>query len=469
MKTKLCIIIVFIFKLQITQAITHKSFLQYMPTTLDPLAINETNGQFVANNTYDGLVEWDPNEGIIPKIAESWIFENNNKTVIFNLRRDYRFCDGSILTSEDVINNFQLLISNKNLKIHFNIIAKVEKINDYSIKIVLRTPSPYFIHLLAATPAKIVKRKNNLILSAGQFCVIEKNKKHISLALNIFYPRRTGNIDKISFTVLTSTELLNHVSHKSIDDYILHPTAKPSAGYEIYIQNMWATWGIAFNMKNSKITRECRTEIINSLSSKEFIKFFPGNLIANGFLAPNAIGNKPDTDKDSKLFRRLNKKNKQTIIIKIPNEMDQRDLVKKWIETKENENCKIKTQLVDFVKIIEQIDGKNPGNFLLSFNTEYPDPLFLVRSLKKNAPMNYFNYNDEVLEKLIKEADEAPDTIKKSEILAKINSFINNKSIFVPLMHVIQHAGYRNCIKNIKFSPVGEGYFLIRDAINLCQ
>jgi peptide/nickel transport system substrate-binding protein len=56
----------------------------------------------VSSNIFNKLVYLDTNLQIQPELAESWSFEDDGKTAVFNLRKGVTFHDGTPLTSADV-------------------------------------------------------------------------------------------------------------------------------------------------------------------------------------------------------------------------------------------------------------------------------------------------------------------------------------------------------------------------------
>lgn len=70
--------------------------------TMDPQIQWDTDSATVYRNLFDNLVTRDKTGKIIPQVATAWRFENDT-TVVFDLRSDILFHDGSRLTPEDVV------------------------------------------------------------------------------------------------------------------------------------------------------------------------------------------------------------------------------------------------------------------------------------------------------------------------------------------------------------------------------
>ncbi len=70
--------------------------------TLDPQQQWDTDSYSVYRNMFDNLVTRDVSGKIVPQVATSWHYTNPT-TVVFDLRSDIHFQDGSLLTPEDVV------------------------------------------------------------------------------------------------------------------------------------------------------------------------------------------------------------------------------------------------------------------------------------------------------------------------------------------------------------------------------
>ena len=71
------------------------------PSTLDPQIQWNPDSYYVYRNIFDNLVTRDDKGDIIPQIATSWRSLSNTE-ILFTLRSDVTFHDGSKLTAEDV-------------------------------------------------------------------------------------------------------------------------------------------------------------------------------------------------------------------------------------------------------------------------------------------------------------------------------------------------------------------------------
>ncbi|MBC7098838.1 ABC transporter substrate-binding protein [Candidatus Bipolaricaulota bacterium] len=135
----------------------------FEPSSIDPHAITEWAGMWVADNTYETLVRYGTavdEEGkivgtteIIPWLAESWEVSPNGMVYTFYLRKGVKFHDGTDFNAYAV----QYSI-NRMLKMNMGPARTIREyidtestvvVDDYTVEISLRQPCPFFLRLLA--------------------------------------------------------------------------------------------------------------------------------------------------------------------------------------------------------------------------------------------------------------------------------------------------------------------------------
>ncbi|MEW6045864.1 MAG: ABC transporter substrate-binding protein [Bacillota bacterium] len=125
--------------------------------TFDPADYRDRDTETVLRNMFDGLVTRTPDGEVVPEIAESWE-QPDPTTYVFKLRRGIRFHNGEALTADDVVFTFERILSPTGLDGRpsprrglLGPLSKVEKLDDYTVKMVLDNPFPAFLQLLVHT------------------------------------------------------------------------------------------------------------------------------------------------------------------------------------------------------------------------------------------------------------------------------------------------------------------------------
>ena len=80
-------------------------------STLHPHKIDDGVSWRVSNDIYEGLVEYDHNSNIVLSGAESYTVSEDNKTYIFNLRKDAKWSNGDDVTADDYVFSLRLCVN----------------------------------------------------------------------------------------------------------------------------------------------------------------------------------------------------------------------------------------------------------------------------------------------------------------------------------------------------------------------
>jgi oligopeptide transport system substrate-binding protein len=80
------------------------------PASLDPAAQGDIGSAVVTAQLYESLTAFDPDLVLRPALAESWAIEDGGRRVVFALREDATFSDGTSLTASDVVRSWLRVI-----------------------------------------------------------------------------------------------------------------------------------------------------------------------------------------------------------------------------------------------------------------------------------------------------------------------------------------------------------------------
>lgn len=127
--------------------------------TFDPSRMTDTASLSVANQIYDGLLEFGPHFDIQPALAETWETSADGKTLTFKLRKNVRFHDGSPLSAEDCVASFRRLLSPTSLVAkHYDLIESVDASGPHTFVIRLKNKFPPFAAVLAGEQQKFFQK-----------------------------------------------------------------------------------------------------------------------------------------------------------------------------------------------------------------------------------------------------------------------------------------------------------------------
>ncbi len=192
-------------------------------TTLDPGDSDDGETNQRLDNIFEGLVQFKPGTvEIEPCLATSWEISEDGKEILFHLRKDVLFHDGTPFNADAVIFSFARMYDKKH-PFHsygkwsywdwcFSDIDRVEKVDDFSVKIILKNINASIMISLVMTTVCIVSPDNHEKLGedaskhpcgTGPFKFVEWIKDdQITLMANKNYWREIPKIDKLIFKVI---------------------------------------------------------------------------------------------------------------------------------------------------------------------------------------------------------------------------------------------------------------------------
>jgi ABC-type transport system substrate-binding protein len=253
-----------------------------VPTTGGIPDNGSEGGRFAGYTIYDALVNWDFTKvdapaDLTPGLATEWhIDPANNKRWIFTLREGVRFHDGSAMTADDIIWNFDRHL-NKNAKqydqaqaasygSYTGMIDAYEKIDDKHIALITKTPFsmlPYQIsRVFIVSPRQYDKVGNWVAFQAnpsgtGPFKVVKVTRQtSIELVRNDDYwdEGRIPKVEKMTLLPIPDANTRVAALRSGQVDWIEFPMpdsipSLEAAGFKVVTKPYLHIWSWRFNMK----------------------------------------------------------------------------------------------------------------------------------------------------------------------------------------------------------------------------
>jgi len=190
---------------------------------LDPADVTDGESIQRMDNIFEGLVEYEEGSVLIqPCLATSWEPSADGTEIVFNLRKGVKFHDGTDFNADAVVFSFARQYDT-NHPFHqygqwaywgwmFGDVEKMEKIDDYTVKFVLKRANASIMTSLAmftvciVSPTNAEKYKEDAFKNpsgTGPFKFVEWVKDdHITLEANENYWRERAKLDKLIFKVI---------------------------------------------------------------------------------------------------------------------------------------------------------------------------------------------------------------------------------------------------------------------------
>ncbi len=179
--------------------------------TLDPRLANDTTARRVIEQVYDGLVELDPQLRPLPALAESWT-QVSPTVVLFKLRKNVRFHDGTPLSADDVVFTYQTLLDpafRAPFRGLFTPISKIEAVDPDTVRVTLSAPyGPLFKYLdLGIVSKKAVERLGadyaNRPIGTGPYKFVSwQRNSRITLEANPTYWKGPPKLGQVIFNII---------------------------------------------------------------------------------------------------------------------------------------------------------------------------------------------------------------------------------------------------------------------------
>lgn len=133
-----------------------------VPEKLTPLISSDLYSQYVQAAVLDTLCTYDPDTlGWLPSLAEAWRIAPDQKTIDFRLRRGATFSDGEPVTADDVVFTIEWTkneqVEAPRSRVYLDKLAKVEKLDDYTVRFVFK--EPYFKSFETAALTQVLSKK----------------------------------------------------------------------------------------------------------------------------------------------------------------------------------------------------------------------------------------------------------------------------------------------------------------------
>jgi peptide/nickel transport system substrate-binding protein len=126
----------------------------------DPALVSSDTEVLVAAHVYDYLVDVDPQNRLVPRLAKEWKTSEDGLTYTFTLQEGVAFQDGAPLTAQDVVWTFNRLRDPANdfpTKDLYSKIVDIQANGDLEVIFTLNQTNPFFLYDLSDNHALVMK------------------------------------------------------------------------------------------------------------------------------------------------------------------------------------------------------------------------------------------------------------------------------------------------------------------------
>ncbi len=427
------------------------------PLSLASWRIRDGASTVIGNQTHRSLLKIDPITGLVkPNAASSFSVSIKKKQLMFKLRSDLKFHDGSPLDCLTTKKSFERLVKNsETASLKFPINTKFQCQDDKTLIIQLDRMHSLILEQLASPAASIAK--NNGLIGLGPFRLVRQSKQQIELervykknpqtlifkiapAADLVEQFNLGKVHDILYLgLLSSPESLSVKNCKQISG--LSPTS-------FWINLNTRSWGLD-KRSIRKAVHSLLTDAVQSLNL--FEKEVPSHsLIPFGISGRRAIAS--SNDRASLLAVVFNHAKKYGHLHLTVRDVQFReydwqqltqyvDPMQQWIDI----------EILDSRTFFERYYTTTLSVFLIGANASRNDPFEVLSFFRKSDPVNPSGIKVDVVDRLQDLASKEIDRNTYLRLAHNAEEWVINEGYAVPLFS----KRFRGCT-----SPYLTGYSL---------
>ncbi len=485
------------------------------PTTLDPALTTDSTSYDIVLKIFGGLMRLtdDPNNPIIPDLAESFTVSQDGTVYRFKLRENLVFSDGSPVTAFDfkwsweraalpetgstVVKEFLGDIVGVNDIIEGNATSAegITVIDDNTLEVQIDGPKPYFIAKLTY-PVTFVVSEDNIEeggetwtddpVGTGPF-ILKDYEIGVSMVLarNDNYWDTSAFLDEVHFNLAGGSAMAMYENDE------IHVSGIPASAYErvtdpneplsqdvVDVPPEFFTFYIGFNVEQEPFDDVHFRRALNYAVDKEIIaEAVLNNRVrpAYGPIPPGFIGFNPgleglrfDLDKAQEelaMSKYADPESRPRIILTTSGTGGSPPV---WLQAvadmwDRNLGVQVEFQEVEWATFLQEVDNYRLQSFSLAWSPDYPDPHTFVDVLfRSDSTINQTQYSNAEVDALLDQATTEPDPARRVQLYQEAEQIIVDEAAWVPMWWGTEgKILVKQNVNNFRISPLGS--FTLKD------
>jgi peptide/nickel transport system substrate-binding protein/oligopeptide transport system substrate-binding protein len=477
--------------------------------TFDPAFLTDVYATSIAQQIFDGLVQFDANLNVVPSIAKSWEASRDGLVWTFHLRQGVKFHHGREVHADDFVYTFTRILDPRTAsprawlfervqgaeKFRAGVAERVEglqALDAYTLQITLSQPYAPFITLLGMAQAQVVPREEVQRLGAefgrrpigtGPFRFVNwVAGEEIALEANEAYYDGRPFLDRLHYRIIKNyQDILAEFAKGALEEVDLTLTSQEGTPlsrdprFRFVRKPLLTTAFLWLNMSQGPLSKsEVRQAINHAIDREAMIDTIRQNrhVQARGILplgmpgySPDLAGYGYDLSRARQLLAEagypegkdlppleLWTSSKNTAVLQ-EQEAIKRDL----------ERLGIRVELFtaeNWEQYKTEVLGKRPGAMCrYSWFADFPDPdNFLFSLFHSQSPDNYANYSNPTVDHLLEQARSEGDYLKRIELYRQAEVLIMADAPVVNLMYYTGEYLFQPYVQGIELNALGARY-----------
>jgi oligopeptide transport system substrate-binding protein len=483
------------------------------PETLDPAKINDIYSRSVAQQIFDGLVQFDQTLTIKPSLAEFWRASRDGLTWTFDLRKGVKFHHGREVTADDVVYSITRILDPKTrsgaAELFLSLkgaqdfregrakaIAGLAAVSRHTIEMTLDRAQAPFVAALAVGHAKILPK--DLLEAQGEafgakpvgtgpfrFAHWDRGRE-IALVANPSYFEGPSKLTRLTYRIFPGEPrdlMYDEFLKGNLEDSPVPRRADRRAlaadTSHIYVRRpMISVRFYAFNTRMKPLDdRRVRQAIVHAVDREAITEsvYLGQYAFARGILPPGTLGFNPklagyayDPAKARALLAEAGYSGGRKLptlaiwsSVKRPDIVREHEQIKQWLEAVGiSVEIHYLTDWPKFVKLLEE--GKLPIH-LHAWYADVPDPdNFLTKLFHSRSSRNFFGYSNPTVDALLTSAQSAADLGRRVEQYRRAEQVILDDAPLMPVFHHTYERLFQPYVRSVEVNGLGDPYIPFR-------
>jgi peptide/nickel transport system substrate-binding protein/oligopeptide transport system substrate-binding protein len=484
----------------------HKS-LRAEPLTFDPAFLTDTYATSVAQQLFDGLVQFDANLNVVPCIAKSWEASRDGLVWIFHLRQGVKFHHGREVHADDFVYTFTRILDPRTASPRAWLFERVQgaakfrageaerieglqALDAYTLQITLSQPYAPFINLLGKSQAQVLPREEVQRLGAefgrrpigtGPFRFVHwVAGEEITLEANEAYFEGRPFLDRLHYRVMPNhKEILAEFAKGALEDVDLRGQENTPLSHDPRFHSvrkpLLATVFLWLDMRRGPLSNRQVRQAINYGINREAISSGirqNRHVQARGILPLGMPGYNPDltgyTYDPARAQQLLAEagylEGKELAPLELWTGVTTAAVLQEHETIKQDlERLGIRVELFtaeNWKQYRAAVVGKRPGAlYRYAWNADFPDPdNFLFPLFHSQGPENHAHYNNPKVDRLLEQARSEGDYLKRIELYRQAEAMIMEDAPVVNLVYYTFTALFQPYVQGIELNALGEPY-----------
>jgi peptide/nickel transport system substrate-binding protein/oligopeptide transport system substrate-binding protein len=482
------------------------------PATLDPARIADVYSRSVAQQIFDGLVQFDQTLTVTPALAQFWKASRDGLTWTFTLRKGVRFHHGREVAADDVVFSLTRILDPRTRSggaDHLLAIRGAQEYRDgraaqiaglvaldpHTVQVTLTEATVPFVSVLAVGHAKIVPRDlveqqgeafGSQPVGTGPFRFVRWDRgREIVLAANPEYFDGPPRLSRVVFRIFPGEQ--QERVFQEFQAGALEDAPVPSRDYRqivaspkhVYVKRpMFNHRHYGFNTRVKPLDdRRVRQALIYAIDREALISeiFLGRQVLARGILPPGTFGYNPklagyphDPARARELLIRAGYPGGRGLpvlpiwsSVKFPDALREHERMRKDLEAI---GVRAEFQyLTDWPVFAKQMgEGKLPV-FLHAWYADVPDPdNFLFKLFHSQSSRNFFGYANPVVDGLLTRARAEQDPLQRVELYRRAEEQILEDAPVLPIWHLTYERLFQSYVRSVEVNGLGDPYIPLR-------